>query len=59
MQELEYLLAQLVSQLESAKPNPQVWNSSAARALEQQLESIQHRLRSLQTNLIRLPEIRL
>jgi hypothetical protein len=59
MHELQILLGQLVAQLESAKPNPQVWNSSAARALEQQLESIQHRLRSLQAKLIRLPEISL
>ena len=59
MHDLEILLGQLVAQLESAKPNPQVWNSSASRALEQQLEVLQYRLRTLQQNLYSLPDIRL
>ena len=57
MHDLEILLGQLIAQLESAKPNPQVWCSSASRALEQQLEGLQYRLRTLQNNLYSLPDL--
>jgi hypothetical protein len=59
MHEVEPLLASLIAQLESSKPNPVLWNSSAARALERQLDELQNRLRTLQSQLIHLPRIAL
>jgi hypothetical protein len=59
MHEVEPLLNELIAHLESSKPNPLLWNSSAARALERQLGELQNRLRFLQTQLIHLPRIAL
>jgi predicted transcriptional regulator len=54
MHNVEQLLIELIAQLESSKPNPVLWNSSAARALERQVENLQHQLRRLQHSLIQL-----
>jgi hypothetical protein len=59
MHDVSPLLDELIAQLESSKPNPTLWSSSAARALEQQLTELQHRLRLLQSQLIHLPRISL
>jgi hypothetical protein len=59
MHDVSPLLDELIAQLESSKPNPTLWNSSAARALEHQLTELQHRLRLLQSQLIHLPRISL
>jgi hypothetical protein len=52
MHDVQVLLSQLVAQLESAMPNPALWNSSAARALQMQLEQLQYRLRQVQASLL-------
>jgi len=57
MHDVDLLLLSLVSQLESAKPNPLLWSSSAARALHRQLEDIQNTFHALRSNLINLPVI--
>jgi hypothetical protein len=59
MHEVEPLLNELIAHLESSKPNPLLWNSAAARALETQLGELQNRLRFLQAQLIHLPRISL
>ena len=59
MHEVEPLLNELIAQLESSKPNQTLWNSSAARALEYQVNELQNRLRTLQSQLIHLPRIAL
>jgi hypothetical protein len=57
MPDVSTLLNELIAQLEQAKPNPVLWNSSASRALELQLEALQTELRILQHQLIDLPRI--
>ena len=59
MPDVSTLLNELIAQLEQAKPNPVLWNSSASRALELQIDELQNELRILQTQLIDLPRISL
>lgn len=59
MHEVEPLLDELIAHLEASKPNPVLWSSSAARALENQLDELQHLLRTLKSQLIQLPRIQL
>lgn len=55
MHNVDLLLNELIAQLESAKPNPTLWSSSAARALDHQIEVLQQQLRNLKLQLIHLP----
>jgi hypothetical protein len=59
MHEVEPLIHELIALLETSKPNPTLWNSSASRALENQLSELQNRLRGLQVQLLHLPRIAL
>jgi hypothetical protein len=52
MHDVNFLISQLVAQLESAMPNQALWNSSAARALQAQIEHLQYRLRLVQSSLL-------
>ena len=55
MHDVDQLLSDLIAMLESSKPNPVLWNSSAARALELQVDHLQNQLRHVQASLIHLP----
>ncbi len=57
MHEVETLLAQMIALLETSKPNPLLWNSAAARALENQISQLQNQLHSLRGQLIHLPRL--
>jgi hypothetical protein len=59
MPDVSTLLSELIAQLEQAKPNPVLWSSSASRALELQIDSLQTELLLLQTQLIVVPRISL
>jgi hypothetical protein len=55
MHEVENLLVDLIAQLETSKPNPVLWNSAAARALENQISHLQRQLHTLRSQLVHLP----
>jgi hypothetical protein len=59
MHDVFLLIDQLIAHLEQSKPNPTLWRSSAAKALELQIAGLQLDLRNLQHQLIHLPKISL